>query len=292
MGLDALLDTLVVATVAAVNAAGLTAQVGTSAPGQVGKGKPSAIELAKILKPAASSGWLGSIYPHGSAGNATRYRPEPVRLPPAASPLHAAVAGNVVTFSGASQAALNVHVFADPPAPCATYVTVPGDSPATIATQLAAKVTALGRPGLTADATGPALTVHGASIVQATIGVGGLKQTIMDVSREAQDVQLTFWARNPKTRITLRDVARAAIGTSRHQYYALPDGSYARVRFGTSPAPMDDSQQSEYALYIAHIVFECDYAITETVDAAQIGAVVVASADSGGDARTDYVSGQ
>jgi hypothetical protein len=248
----------------AINAAGVTT------PGKTVRGWPVTTQLADIL---AKKGYLVTVYPQEGSTDESRYREERIAESLPTVSLVATVANDVVTFSGAVAAELNVHVFVGKPLREVLYQTVQGDTLASIATALATAINALALSGVHATPNGATLQVTGSPALRCNVGGSGT--ITLEVGRDARDIQVSVWAPNEATRDAVGTAIIAAIGTVRNHDLTLPDGTMAPIhKVGDR---LRDKAQSPYSCYEWHIIFHVEYPRCEVQPATQIGAIKAVS---------------
>lgn len=192
-----------------------------------------------------------TVFPDtGTIRNVTRYPRvwKPVAAVPAT--LKVTSAGTSATFSGVcargqlAGVAVNGAIF--------PYAVQSNDSPATIASNLAAQIRAV---GWIVAYNGTTLSIPGARSLVARVVTGA--QSLMEVKRQIQNFRMTLWCADPAARDA---VARLIdTGLSAPQFIALADGSSAHLVFagGTTTDSGADA-----ALYRRDFIFAAEYPTT------------------------------
>lgn len=288
MGLSAALAALRKAITDSINAAGITQK------GQVIFGWPTAPQLVEILgQPDVE--WQISIYPL-RASNVTRYIGESAVVGRPIVNLTRTINGATITFAGSATPPVNVHSFLADLNEDVYIRTQPGQSPDDVADSVATAVNDLALPDVSASATGPAVTLDGATWEFCNIGGVGTVTTGEQL-RTSRIVQVTVWTTgdtsdadidNPM-RLTLYDAITSRLGTVGQHFLTLPDGSSAYVAFAGDD--FDDDSSSSYSLYAAHIRFEFEYAVFLQTPATQVGDIAVTQSINGQEAGTTYIGG-
>lgn len=288
MGLLAAIDAVRTACRSGIIASGLTVN-----PAQIVRGWPVGTELTKILsQPTVIKPYQVSVYqlPGAKQGEvALATAPRTVQAP-APSTLTAAVSDNVVTFGGAPQAGANVHVFLDEPQADAFYQVTAADTLASIATALAAAINEVNFLGVTAMASGDAVTISGASSIAANVGSPTtMSVALLEAQRIECNLQVCVWANDPLLRVQVRDAIVQNVGTRDIPSLPLGDGSLMMCAYATDK--MIDKSQSSYNLYQHNIVFKCSWGENRIVKATQIAAVKSIINQNDDPAVTQYIGG-
>jgi hypothetical protein len=241
------LDTVknaVQAALAAANAPGA---------GQVYVGWPTSVEEVQKLGQPGAEGSV-TVYPLKGASNVTRYPGTPTI---AVAPVHnliAVAAGRTLTFSGVNDQAYNIHGFFYGKLVDAYYGTTAGQTLAQVATAYAAAITAL-NVGITASASGAAVTLTGGQFTQVNIGSSGT--IVTEEVRIRRTIQVSVWMNDDDTRWVLADIIMAALGGTDDHFLSLSDGSQCYVTYaGDVP---DDSSEGAYSMFVHHIYFQVEY---------------------------------
>jgi hypothetical protein len=246
---------------------------GTAQPSALGvpvriyRGWPSKPELESDLRSGAVN---VSVYALNRERVVTRFQTNWRLLTgPPAPTLTFAVSGNTITVGGTVTVPQNAAVIVDnglrEGSAGYSYALQPADTPTTIATALAALITA-GYPGTTSS--GPVITVPGAARLVGRAGTFG--SSIRELKRQRRDIQIALWASTPGLRdqvAILLDPALAAL-----EFIALADGTAGRLVYVGSPH--DDTVQKEI-LYRRNLIYSVEYGTTQTrSDAAIIVPVI------------------
>jgi hypothetical protein len=251
----------------------LVTQYGTNPPAQIIIGWPYAPALSEILGEGEAQ---ISIFPLAkSAQNRTSRHPRwytvtqnPVTLIATIT----TVGGNlVITYTGTPQAGFNIHTFLDNPVYDAYYQTTAEDSLDTVAAAVADKITALDAPGVSASATGAAVTVSGTTKLKCNIG--GTATMAQEVRRTMTPVQVSVWAPNAESRRAIGQMIENGLALD----FPIPflqaaDGAAIFIRMRGAPMWNDDSQRA-YSLYQWHGVFECEYPTHQISTGTQVESV-------------------
>jgi len=184
---------------------------------RVYRGFPS----SPTLGPDLAAGILHVTVDGGAAvKNVTRYprrwevvAPVPATLSVSAGPQRASFAG-ICAVGQLAGIAVNGAIF--------PYAVQANDSPATVASNLAALLRA---SGWLVDYAGTTITVPNAQSFTARVVNGA--QALQEIKRQIQDFDISLWCPSP----ALRDAAAALIdeAVANIQFLALADGSSARV---------------------------------------------------------------
>lgn len=227
---------------------------GTATPSVVGtvcrvyRGYPTAPSLDADL----ANGVL-NISVNASSGtlkNVTRYPRRWVPVAPAVDLLLAEMTGKSAIFSGScalgqlAGVIINDSLF--------SYAVQFNDSPATVASNLAAMLRAA---GWVVDYSGASLGVPGAERFTAQIvtGVNALKE----LKRQVQEFCITLWCPDPTTRDVVSPIIDEAIASL--IFIPLADGSYARLVFVGTNAKDNAADTTEYQ---RDIIYSAEYATT------------------------------
>ena len=245
----------------------------TTIPGQVYIGWPVLTSVAEII---GQGQWQISVIDLPDYKNATRFSPVYYQNATPTISLVATVAPisstqGTITFSGIPVAGYNIHAFLNGVAADAFYQTAPGDALSGVATGVASAINTVSLSGVTASATGPVVTVTGASKIKCSIGTSGPFLTT-EIRRVEQGIQVSIWAPDPFQRASLSESILSTIGSVLQPFLPLSDGTYMRCKFRTQSQP--DISQSSYSIYERHIVFDVEYGIMSTISGTTIDAVV------------------
>jgi hypothetical protein len=151
------------------------------------------------------------------------------------------------------------------------YAVQATDSPATIASNLAALIRT---SGWIVDYAGSTLAVPGADRFTARVvaGVGALQE----IRRQVQDFKISMWCPDPATRDAVAPVIDLALAGL--NFMPLADGTYGRVRFAGVTAS-DGGADAD--LYRRDLIYAVEYptALAQITPAMLFGATVVAAND-------------
>ena len=186
----------------------------------------------------------------GAVKNVTRYPRRWVSVTPVAQVLSVAVAAQAAVFSGTCAvgqlAGLKVNGVVYP------YAVQANDSPATVASNIAALLRAA---GWVVDYAGATVGVPGAETFTARVvsGAGSLKE----IKRQQQDFRITLWCPDPASRDAVAPVIDEALAGLR--FIPLADGSYARLIFAGSVA---EDNAADASLYRRDLTYGAEYPTT------------------------------
>lgn len=272
------LKTAIVAALAAANAPGL---------GQVYIGWPVGSEEVQKLGQPVPEGSI-TIFPIRSSQNATRYPWEPTILSAPVVNLIVTVAQNVATFSGVSDQAYNIHGFLSGKTVDAYFATTASQALSSVATAFAAAINALSVPGITASASGDAVTLAGGQFQ--VVNIGSFGTFAIEEFRIRRTLQVTVWINDVNTRWLVVDAILTAIGSSTNHFLTLTDGTVAYIRYMSDV--MDDSSSSSYSLYAHHLWYEVEYGQVQTGEAYEIEGIAVTQEIDNRTPSTTYHFGQ
>lgn len=238
---------------------------------QVLIGWPTAEDLGQILNAKESQ---ISIWPTGASHDTSRFNSS-WRPQKATSPLVATVAlGNpsTITFSGSVVAGLNIHAHVGKPNATrdAYYQTIGSDGLNSIATAVAARISAL---GFSATAAGPQVSVP--NVTALTCHIGAVGTLTREVARTDEQVQIAVWTPFPHWRAKYSGAIKRAIG-------AIGDEDSQWLTFGSNGAAAwlryrgqvwKDRSQNEYGLYEAHLLYMMEYPEIATLPGYPVGAI-------------------
>jgi hypothetical protein len=235
------------------------------APAQVFVGWPTSTKLSDIFGKASKQALI-SVWPL-KGKNTTRYKPilEVTQQPTAG--VTAVINGNTLTVGGAPKAGDVVHAFFANPARDAAYLVAANDTPAIIATALAAAANAYALPGVSAVSLGEIATLTGATFSK--VNIGGTGQFTREVGRIERIVQVTVWANDPDACLDLADAISTNIGNAQQPFITCDDGTAMRVECQSDG--MNDAAQSSYSTFKSDILFLVEYGRTQVVVGTQVG---------------------
>ena len=205
----------------------------------------------------------------GEVRNVTRYPRVWREVAPVTQVLSVVINGVTATFSGNCAVGQLAGVIVNETTfPYAVQAT---DSPATVASNLAAQVRAA---GWIVDYAGSTLGVPGADKFTARVvtGVGSLQE----IRRQMQDFRISMWCPDPLTRDAVAPVIDLALADI--NFIPLADGSYGRVRFAGVTAS-DGGADAD--LYRRDLVYAVEYptALAQMTPAMLFGTVVTSVND-------------
>ncbi len=183
----------------------------------------------------------------GEVRNVTRYPRVWREVAPVAEAFSVVVGDGGATFAGHCAVGQLAGVMVNDAAfPYAVQAT---DSPATVASNLAAQIRAA---GWIVDYAGATLVVPAADRFAARVVAGA--SALQEIRRQVQDFRLSLWCPDPLTRdaaAAIIDLALAEVG-----FIPLADGSYGRVRFcGVSVS----DGGADAGLYRRDLVYAVEY---------------------------------
>ena len=186
----------------------------------------------------------------GTVRNVTRYPRQWRAVKPVAQVLSVVVQGVCATFSGTCAVGqlagvlVNKQTFA--------YAVQASDSPATVASNLAAMIRAA---GWIVNYAGSGLTVPGAERFTARVVAGA--GALQEIKRQVQDFKVTMWCPNPAARDTVARVIDAALATVK--FIPLADGSSGHMVFAGT-ATQDGG--AETCLFRRELTYAVEYPTT------------------------------
>jgi uncharacterized protein YaiE (UPF0345 family) len=204
----------------------------------------------------------------GEVRNVTRYPRVWREVAPVLQLLTAVVNGVSVTFSGncavGQLAGVMVNEAAFP------YAVQANDSPATVASNLAALIRTA---GWIVDYAGSTLAVPGADkfVARVVAGAGALQE----IRRQVQEFRVSMWCPDPGTRDAAAPVIDVALADA--GFIPLADGSYCRARF-TGVTTSDGGADAD--LYRRDLTYAVEYPTTlSQLTPAMLFGTVTASAN-------------
>ncbi len=186
----------------------------------------------------------------GAVKNVTRYPRRLVSVAPVAQVLSVAVVGLAAVFSGSCAvgqlAGIKVNGVVYP------YAVQGNDSPATVASNIAALLRAA---GWVVDYAGATVGVPGAEAFMARVvsGAGSLQE----IRRQQQDFKISLWCPDPGSRDAVAPVIDEALADLK--FIPLADGSYARLIFAGS---MAEDNAADATLYRRDLTYGAEYPTT------------------------------
>jgi uncharacterized protein YaiE (UPF0345 family) len=179
--------------------------------------------------------------------NVTRYPRQWVTVAPVTAMLNVQAAGKSAAFSGTCAAGQLAGVMVDDA--LFAYAVQRNDSPATVASNLAAL---LRSAGWLVDYAGSMITVPAAVRFTARVvnGAGALQE----IKRQIQSFKITLWCPDPAS----RDAAAPCIDQALAglNFIPLADGTYARLLFVASSA---EDGSADASLYRRDITYSAEY---------------------------------
>lgn len=287
MGLGTALAGLASAANAAINAAGITN------PGQCAPGNPNSMQIVQIMQQGAPElaipkfEWLVSSWAL-PGGDSMPYPPDQYKIITATPTFTATVSGNVVSFTGTIEAGIPVHIGLNNGLYDVCYVPTSEDTFATLSTALAGAIDALDVSGLSGSAGASSVTVTGASAIAAVLASSGT--VTMETGRVDQRLQLSIWAGNNTVRQAIEDAIMPAVGNNLIHSILLSDGTTMDCVLG-GPTGWSDQSSPNFSLYLSHLIFMCQYPLTQQVTATTIAAGEVTVTNFANLSTTRYTFG-
>lgn len=206
-----------------------------------------------------------SVYPSPNAKRTTKYRNEymtPVSSNPATLTL--TVNANTVTIGGTVSTPQNVGLLvggyqAQLPY---TYAVQPTDTPATVASALAALI-----PG--ASSSGVVVTCPDGAVIQNAIA-GGTATLQAEVRRQKRNWQISVWSGNPTAREWVASVIDNMF--AQVKFINLPDGFVGRFLFENE---LENDERQAVQIYSRRLFYSVEYATTATTTSAQVVTVEI-----------------
>jgi hypothetical protein len=186
----------------------------------------------------------------GAVKNVTRYPQIWQAVVPVAPTLTVLLGQQSASFSGTcvvgqlAGVAVNGATF-----PYAVQAT---DSPATVASNLAAILRAA---GWLVDYAGSTITIPGADTFTARVVSGA--RSLQEIKRQVQEFKITLWCPDPASRDAATPLIDEALATSK--FISLSDGSYARIIFLGGDVS-DDA--ADATLYKRSLLYSAEYPTT------------------------------
>lgn len=225
---------------------GITSPSAVGADCRIYRGWPTPAGLDADLKAGVVN---VTVFPDAATGKTiTPYSTE-WQGSPVAPALIGTILGATVTFSGSADAGqlagvrLGSQTFA--------YRTVAGDTPASVAANIAALI----RVQQVVQLAGPTIVIPGAANIE--VRVVADTTAIREIRRQIHDVRISFWCPTPQ----LRDLTSTAvdIALAATTFVALPDSSRGRVNY-KSTSVFDQSQSA--ILYRRDLIYAVEYPTT------------------------------
>jgi hypothetical protein len=201
--------------------------------------------------------------------------------------------GTTMTFAGVPQANLNLSVIIQHPAIGKQYLyyqTQAGDTLVSIAYAVFQLISGLTSP-IVCTVSGPVVTIISSLYSACHIGTTGTVLTF--ASRFEQRIQVSTWTPNASSstnnlafdenaglRASVCDAIISNVGTDMNMWYDLPDATALRLRLSALPTYIDDSQ-TDYNLYVSHMIFLAEYTLVSSNSATQVGVIEEATSIGG-----------
>ena len=204
----------------------------------------------------------------GEVRNVTRYPRVWREVAPVLQQLDAAVNGVSVTFSGSCAVGQLAGVMVDDAA--FPYAVQANDSPATVASNLAAQIRLA---GWIVDYAGSTLGVPGADRFTARVVAGA--GALQEIRRQVQEFRVSMWCPDPAARDAAAPVVDVVLGNA--GFIPLADGSCCRARFAGVTAS-DGGADAD--LYRRDLIYAVEYPTTlSQLTPAMLFGTVTASAN-------------
>lgn len=186
----------------------------------------------------------------GAPKNVTRYPRRWIEVGPVGQTLDVSVIHQTAAFSGTCAVGQLTGIMVNDA--LFPYAVQANDSPATVASNLAAMMRKAGLLVQYSDAT---VGVPGAIKFTARVvgGVGALQE----IKRQEQNFKISLWCPDPTSRDAVAPVIDLALASL--NFIPLSDGSYGRLIFASSVA-MDDAEDA--TLYRRDIIYNIEYPTT------------------------------
>jgi hypothetical protein len=241
-------ETALVAIIAnALYPAGTAAASAVGCTCRVYRGMPS----APVLGPDLAAGAVHVTVDAGdSVKNVTRYPRRWQAVAPVPASLTVTVGPQSASFTGScavgqlAGVAVNGALF--------PYAVQANDSPATVASNLAAQLRAA---GWLVEYSGATITLPNAAMFTARVVSGA--NALQEIKRQVQDFLITLWCPAPPVRYTAAALIDAALGGL--QFIALADGSSARLIYAGSDA---EDGAADATLYKRTLRYNAEYPTT------------------------------
>jgi len=206
--------------------------------------------VASALDADLAAGWVNiTVFPVSDARNTTRYLDEWLLPATVAPTLVATVSGNAIAFSGSAHPGQLAGIQAD--GNTYVYGTDAGDTPASVAANLAAEI----RADWIVLLSGSTITVPGAARLRARVVAE--QAALLQTRRQKQSFRIICWCPDPATRDATASVIDGALAQLR--FIALPDGSQGRLLFHGS---MVTDRAEDASLFRRDLVYSVEYPTT------------------------------
>jgi hypothetical protein len=187
---------------------------------------------------------------NGTPKNVTRYPRRWIEVSPVGQTLDVSVIHQTATFSGTCAVGQLAGIMVNDA--LFPYAVQANDSPATVASNLAAMMR---KPGFLVQYSDATVGVPGAEKFTARV-VGGAG-ALQEIKRQEQDFKISLWCPGPKSRDVVASVIDSALASL--NFIPLSDGSYGRLIFASSAAK-DDAEDA--TLYRRDIIYNIEYPTT------------------------------
>lgn len=244
---------------------------------KVFRGWPLSPDLETDLR--ASTAQVSVFSRNGVERVTTRYPREWQLLSIPVRTLTATVSGATVTIGGTVSVPQNVTVLVGR-AVAVTHPVQAGDTLATIAGGLAARLTA---QGLSAASVGAILTVPSGGLLQARVGAAGT--SIRELRRQEKSFQITLWCPSPQSRDAVAKIVDPALAAL--NFIALADGSHGLIRYERTITSDAAERMGEYR---RDLFYWIEYPTTETATHFEVTDFVLANQGGQSPAATPIVT--
>jgi len=210
------------------------------------RGWPEAAALDRDL----AAGYVNvSVFPEVGGRNTTRYLDEWLPLPSPGPLLTATVVANTVTFGGNAVPGQLAGILAD--STTCVHATVPGDTPALVASDLAALL----RQDRIVLLSGTTIVIPGVSRLLAR--VVATQPAMLQTRRQEQSFRITCWCPDPASRDSSASLIDSAL--AQVNFISLADGSVGRLRYRSGSV---SDQAEDASLYRRDLVYQVEYPTT------------------------------
>jgi hypothetical protein len=216
-----------------------------------------------------------SVFSRGiTETNTTRYPVDYQTISHQTPTVSATVLNNTVTIAGAYDATITQFItLLIGPRIVISYAPVQGDTPATIATAIAALISA---SFAVASASGPVITMASSALIKAVIGTSGVQ--LAEVERQKIQIQITLWCPTPAIRDNLAKLIVPALALQ--TFITMPDTSACRLRYNNTVVS-DAAEKSQ--LYRRDLIYTAEYATTVTDVGFDVNVITINSTVSNSD---------
>lgn len=187
----------------------------------------------------------------GEAKNVTRYPRRWVTVAPVAAVLNVTLSANAAAFSGQCAVGQLAGVLVNGTA--YSYAVQANDSPATVASNMAAM---LRGAGWVVDYAGSTIGLPQAVHFTARVVAGA--GALLELKRQQQDFKISLWCPDPTSRDAASALLDAALAAE--NFIPLADGAYGRLMFADSVA---QDAGADAAVYRRDLTYSVEYPTTQ-----------------------------